>query len=80
MRMKTAISIPDEIFESAQQLASSLGISRSELYARAVTELLERHRADKVTERLDRVYGVEESAVDPLLANLQRRTLSKDKR
>jgi metal-responsive CopG/Arc/MetJ family transcriptional regulator len=34
--MKTAISIPDQVFKSAEVLASRLGISRSELYAKAI--------------------------------------------
>ena len=34
--MKTAISIPDEVFRSAERLAQRLGVSRSELYAKAV--------------------------------------------
>jgi hypothetical protein len=35
--MKTAISIPDSLFEEADRLAKSRGWSRSELYANAVT-------------------------------------------
>lgn len=37
--MKTAISIPDKVFRSADALARRLGISRSELYTTAITEL-----------------------------------------
>jgi metal-responsive CopG/Arc/MetJ family transcriptional regulator len=34
--MKTAISLPDELFESADALARRMGISRSKLFATAV--------------------------------------------
>ena len=47
--MKTAISIPDAIFETADQLAARLGVSRSELYVTAIRDFLKRHREDKVT-------------------------------
>ena len=41
--MKTAISIPDPVFEAADQLAARIGMSRSELYATAVAEFMDRH-------------------------------------
>jgi metal-responsive CopG/Arc/MetJ family transcriptional regulator len=54
--MKTAISIPDPIFESAEKLAKRLGISRSQLYSDAVDALIEKYRYSGVTEHLDAVY------------------------
>lgn len=60
--MKTAISIPDPIFEAAEQLVSRTGVSRSELYATAVAEYLARHRATGVRERLDAVYDIDAEA------------------
>ena len=54
--MKTAVSIPDRVFREADLVAARRGISRSELYAQALRELLERDRTDDVTERLDAVY------------------------
>lgn len=60
--MKTAISIPNPIFEAAEQLASRTGVSRSELYATAVAEYLARHRATGVRERLDAVYDIDAEA------------------
>ena len=41
--MKTAISIPDNIFESADDLAKRLGLSRSELYVKAIVQYLAEH-------------------------------------
>jgi predicted transcriptional regulator len=53
--MKTAISIPDEVFEDAERLARRLKTSRSRLYSRAIAEYIARHSTDDVTEALDRV-------------------------
>lgn len=69
--MKTAISIPDKVFRSADSLAKRLGISRSELYANAITEFLSKHQGRHVTARLDAVYAEEDSSLSPSLIQLQ---------
>ncbi|MDX1571091.1 MAG: hypothetical protein R3200_11440 [Xanthomonadales bacterium] len=69
--MKVAVSIPDEIFEEAEQLAERLGKSRSRLYAEAIAEHLKDHRFDGITERLDAVYSVNNSTMDPSLEQAQ---------
>ena len=76
--MKTAISIPDTIFSEAEAVAKRLGISRSELYAKAVASFVSAQRNQGVTELLNRVYSAEDSAVDPVLANLQAISLPHD--
>ena len=53
--MKTAISIPDDVFADAEKLARALKKSRSQLYSHALREYVARHAADQVTETLDRV-------------------------
>jgi predicted transcriptional regulator len=58
--MKTAISIPDDLFREADLLAAELKQSRSQLYSRAVSEYVARHSADRVTTALDAVYSGEE--------------------
>jgi metal-responsive CopG/Arc/MetJ family transcriptional regulator len=73
--MKTAISLPDELFEAADSLAERLGVSRSELYARAVSEYLAKHRHEDVTERLNQVYADEPSGVHPSLRRAQARSV-----
>ena len=55
--MKTAISIPDDVFADAERLAQALKKSRSQLYSHALKEYVARHAADQVTETLDRVCG-----------------------
>ena len=63
--MKTAISVPDEIFEDAEALAARLGKSRSQLYAEAMAEYLARHDPETVTERMDRVLDSIAEPEDP---------------
>ena len=75
--MKTSISIPDPLFEQAEVLAGRLGISRSELYQRAIASFLSQNAQDGITEKLNEVYGSEKPAtVDPVLAKLQFSSLS----
>lgn len=53
--MKTAISLPDDLFAEADRLAHRLSKSRSQLYREAVEEYLARHDPEEVTRALDRV-------------------------
>ena len=73
--MKVALSIPDELFNSAETLGKKLGVSRSRLYATALAEFLAKHRGRKTTERLNAVYASEDSRLDPRLRRLQGRSL-----
>jgi metal-responsive CopG/Arc/MetJ family transcriptional regulator len=74
--MKIAISLPDALFQSADELAERMGVSRSELYARAVADYLAKHRAEDVTARLNQVFGEEPSGMDERLRKAQSRSLS----
>ena len=78
--MKTTISIPDDDFEAAEQVAVELGLSRSELYANAVREFTARKRREDVTERLDQIYGdgSVSSALEPALAKMQGLSLPRE--
>jgi antitoxin MazE6 len=80
--MKTAISVPDRVFHSAEQLAARLGISRSELYSKALAALVDKHQDDVITARLNEIYGPdrESSSLDAGAASLQHRTLVRSKR
>lgn len=71
--MKTAISIPDPIFQEAERLAKERGLSRSELYAQAVAEYVKDQRHAGVREQLDAVYSAEPAAsdLDPPLQRMQ---------
>lgn len=76
--MKTAISLPDAIFADADALAERLGVSRSELYARAVEEYVAKHRHEDITDRLNQVYDTEEAALDPALRQAQARSVGRE--
>ena len=75
--MKTAISIPDDLHRAAERAAKRLGLSRSELYRRALGAFLQHHNDKLVTEVLDEIYGSDDSSsvVDPALARLQASSL-----
>jgi hypothetical protein len=55
--MKTAISVPDEVFRQAEQAAKRLGVSRSELFTRAVREYLSVRRDSLVTASYDAAFA-----------------------
>ena len=76
--MKTAISLPDPLFAEAEQVAKRLRISRSKLYATAITQFLNEHRSRDVTERLNEVYAKEKSQLDPVLHALQLDSLPRE--
>lgn len=57
--MKTAISIPDNLFTEAEITANQLGLARSQLYVRAIKEFIEHHNKDTITEKLNRLYSTE---------------------
>ncbi|MDC0434830.1 hypothetical protein OAM69_04215 [bacterium] len=78
--MKTAISIPDKVFQAAERAAAKLGVSRSELYVSAVQEYIERHGREGVTDELNDVYGAKEadSQLDAALAHMQSASIATD--
>lgn len=76
--MKVAVSIPDDLFESAETLGKRLGVSRSRLYATALGEFLVKHRGRKTTDRLNAVYGSEDSRLEPGLRRIQSRSLARE--
>jgi len=53
--MRTAVSIPDAVFEEAERLATKLKISRSQLYSQALAEFLARHMPDRLTDAMNQV-------------------------
>ncbi|PSB04112.1 hypothetical protein C7B76_32230 [filamentous cyanobacterium CCP2] len=69
--MKTAISLPDAVFEQAEALAQQLGVSRSELYTKALQSYLKRHKREQILIKLNQVYATESSELDPVMAKMQ---------
>ena len=74
--MKTAISISDELFRAADELANEMGTTRSGLYARAVAEYVAKHRQADVTAQLNRVYAKTSSALPADIQRSQARILA----
>lgn len=72
--MKTAISIPDEVFRRAERAAKRLGISRSELYTKAITEFLGVRRDSSVTASYDEAF---EAANEDDLARFRQASTTK---
>jgi metal-responsive CopG/Arc/MetJ family transcriptional regulator len=68
--VKIAVSVPDELFERADEYADRQGVSRSQVYARALEEYLEAHDSDNdpVTARLNEVADEIEPVLTPAVA------------
>ena len=73
--MKTAVTIPDPLFAAADALAVRSGLSRDELYARALAAYVERTAErptdEEITARLNQIYSPDETAPDELLTRAQ---------
>ncbi len=75
--MKTAISIPNEVFLKAEQHARRTKKSRSELYRDAISEYLSRHAPDAVTETMNKVLAGIDEPIDPFVTGAGRRILKR---
>ncbi len=74
--MKTAVSVPDDLFARADRLASRERRSRSDVYSAALREYLARHAPDEVTAGLDAALAaIDEHAADGFVSAAARRTL-----
>ncbi len=76
--MKTTVSLPDDLFARADESARRQGISRSRLYAKALSEYLGRRRAAEVTARLNEVLPDEPEGLDPALAMAQSEAIGRE--
>ncbi|MDN5934140.1 MAG: ribbon-helix-helix protein, CopG family [Pseudonocardia sp.] len=73
--MKIAVSVPDDVFSRADELAAEMGVSRSQVYTQALEEYLEQHSAanDPVSAQVNRV--VDGTDTDSGFATLAARRL-----
>ena len=55
--MKTAISLPDRLYEEAEKTAEIMGLPRSQLFAKALEEFIEHHKRENITEKLNNIYS-----------------------
>jgi metal-responsive CopG/Arc/MetJ family transcriptional regulator len=76
--MKTAISLPDSVFDEAEALAQQLGLSRSELYTKALKAYLEKHNRNQILHKLNQVYLQESSELDLMMAKIQFMSLPRE--
>ena len=75
--MKTAVSIPDDIFERVERLAERERRSRIEVYAAALREYVARHAHDEVTDTMNRVCDEVGDDHDAFLDAAARRVLDR---
>jgi metal-responsive CopG/Arc/MetJ family transcriptional regulator len=75
--MKTAVSIPDEVYEGAERLARQTKKSRSRLISEALREYLARHAPDEVTDAMDRACAETEEPRDSFVSSAARRILER---
>ncbi len=76
--MKTAISIPDSVYNAAELVAKKLNVSRSELYTKAVSDYLSKNQKSHITEALNKVYSEENSFIDPAIHDAQIYSIGKE--
>ena len=74
--MKTAISVPDDVFKKAERAAKRLGISRSEFFARAAGALAREVDQQDLTAQINAALAEAESKLDPVLARMQSQVLA----
>ena len=75
--MKTAVSIPDEVFEKAERLARRARRSRSDVFSAALREYVARHTPEEVTEAMNRVCEQLDGQKDAFAAAASRRVLAR---
>ncbi len=75
--MKTAVSIPDRIFDAAEQYARRRGIPRSQVYAEALARFMAEQESDEeLTETLNRVCAEVDTSLDEFGRAATRRALA----
>ena len=75
--MKIAVSVPDDVFKEAEELARRTKRSRSDVYSRALAEYVARHAPDRVTEAMDRVLADIGDPADHFVRTASRRVLKR---
>jgi predicted transcriptional regulator len=73
--VKIVISIADEIYARGDRLARQMGLSRNELYSRALAEFLLTYEQHAITAELDEIYRAEDSSMDPALEKMQQEVI-----
>jgi hypothetical protein len=77
--MKTAISVPEDVFQLSEKLAKKLKISRSAVFAMGVKKLAEEHDDDEIIAQINRVCEKVDTSLDPAVRQYQNRMLRREK-
>ena len=73
--MKTAVSVPDDIFKDVERLARRARKSRSQVYSDALKEYVARHAPDEITDAMNRVCEQVKGEKDTFVATTSSRVL-----
>ena len=76
--LRTTISIPEDIYRDAEEVAKRLGMTRSQLYSKAVSDFLNRYRKDDMKAKLNEVHATWSPCFDPVLATMQLASLPQE--
>lgn len=76
--MKTAISVPNDVFELSERLAKKLKVSRSKIFAMGIKKLGEVYEENEVTANLNKFYENERAEIDPILMKMAALSLPKE--
>ena len=77
--MKTAISVPDDLFQDAEEFARRRRLSRSALYTAALRAFVGKHRPSDITRALNEVYANHASDLDESMKGMQSQSLAEEK-
>lgn len=77
--MKTAISVPNDIFELSEKLAKKLKVSRSQIFAMGVKKLGEEFEEEEIISSINRVCEKVDTSLDPAIRDYQKRTFKREK-
>jgi predicted transcriptional regulator len=75
--MRTAVSVPDDVFRKAERLARRTRKSRNQVLSEALREYVARHAPDEITEAMNRVVAATGERADEFAAAASRRALER---
>jgi hypothetical protein len=76
--MKTAISVPNDVFELSERLAKKLKVSRSKIFAMGVEKLGKEHDEEEIIANINRVCEKVDTSLDPAVRQYQSRTAKRE--
>jgi metal-responsive CopG/Arc/MetJ family transcriptional regulator len=76
--VKTAISVPKDLFELSERLAKKLKVSRSQIFAMGVKKLGEEYDEEEIISSINRVCETVDTSVDPVLFKMAMLSLPKE--